>query len=159
MPSTKTYDLGYLRLDLPDSWTQEIGSPSVDTARARFSARVADGAGDSSITVVREPLLAGETLRAHADRTLLRLTKAGALFQFVESQARVVGGREAFSKRVRFGIAPRVEQTLVTVDLANDPNRNATILTCAAPIEKAEQTALVFEQVLGTIRFAAAPAP
>ena len=139
-----------LSFDAPPDWAY--------ATVARFSPAASPAPG--SITVAREPLRAGDTLLTHASRALIRIAGAVHGFELLRGTERLVGGRRAVLQQFQFG-APgaRVEQTVLLIDPADDPERNVTIMSCAAAVESAKDVTRVFEEMLGTVTFAAGAAP
>ena len=134
----------HLSFDVPQGWT--------DSTLLIF---VAPGpAPATNVTIVREQVRPGETLRVHADRKLLRLIREVPGFDIVESAPMQVGGRAAI--RLRFTWLKgnhRHEETVVMVDPAADPEGRVTAFSATAPVEAAETARSALATLLATVRF------
>ena len=127
--------------------------------------RTASGAAKpaASVTVTRELLRDGDTLRAHTDRVLARLGRDVGDFDLLESRGLELGGRPARELRfVWMGQHGPTEQTMVLLAPSDDRERYVTILSLVGPRELARETREVWDELLATVRFdalGAAPEP
>ena len=108
----------------------------------------------ASVSITRERMREGDTLRKHTDRALSRIGREAENFDLLDSGTLDVGGRPAqklhFSWTSHLG---RMDQTMVLVDPGEERERGVLALNVVGPLELAEETAKVFEELLATIRF------
>lgn len=119
-----------------------------------------------NVVVTREPLAERESLRTHADRTLLEMAKVLESFDILESRETTLGGLPAV--HVRFCWTSRigpVEQTLTMCESPCEPgdtSRFATLVTTSSHATIAARAKPLFDALLQTFRFGqahAAPPP
>ncbi len=148
-----TYHQKDLSFEAPAEW--------IDTTVAFFHGPAAPAGTPpaSSITVMREPLRAADTLRTHADRKLVQLGKDLARFELLESTDVELAGRPAVLLRFRFGPdgRERIEQTMVLVDPLDDPERVVVVVSTAAVLERVDETRVAFATTLRSLRFDQTP--
>jgi len=152
MPATRTHDLGFLRLDLPDSWTDHVVF-SVHGPQAT--------AGRASMTVVHERLEPGESLAVRVGKVLFELGRLGPLprvVSFDESTPTHVAGRPAIKMRLVLAADPApIAWTMVMIDPMNDPDHRMPVITCSVPADQASSLGPTFEAMLASIRIGHAP--
>jgi hypothetical protein len=111
-----------------------------------------------TIGITRELMRPGDALRTHADRKLARIGKEAPEFDLLESHPMDVHGHPAillrFTWRSHLG---SMEQTMLLALPADEPDRKVTVLNVVGPIEQAETTRRVFEELVATVRFDAPP--
>ena len=141
-----------MAFDLPDRW--------VDRTVVAFSAPAQPDIPKEhlpNVVMTREALAEGDTLRTHADKTLLEMAKQLDGFDILESRETVLGGLRAVHIRFKwissFG---ELEQGMTMCESPPEPDdtgRFATLVTTSAHAKVAAQAKPVFEQVLGSFRF------
>ncbi len=116
------------------------------------------GAPAPNIVMTFERLRPGDALRVHADRKLSRLGKRARGMEILATRPSEVGGRPAVE--TRFGWQGRqgvVEQTLVLIDPADDPEAQVILFNLTTPPARAAQSRRLFEALLAGVRFARPP--
>jgi hypothetical protein len=127
---------------------------------AIFTAPVTAGSAVlPTITMTRERLRPGETLRMHLDRLLSSIGKAVQGLHLLQSGSCTVAGRSALIVRFALtgGAAP-LEHTIVMVDPLGDP-MGATIFHASGPRDASSSMRQMLETLLESVRFGASQAP
>src|SRR5262249_20683697 len=126
---------------------------SVESVIVAF--RTASGAQHpaASVSVTRERMREGDTLRTHTDRLLSRLGREADAFDLVESRPLEVGGRAAWLLHFTWmneRLGP-MAQTMVLVDPWDDLEHKVLLFTAVGPHELAGETRRAFDQLLTTV--------
>ncbi len=118
-----------------------------------------DGSKSSWLVVGREPLAPAVTLRAYADRALIRLAQGAEAVSLVDTRSLMVGDRSAILVRVKMGSPEgETEKTLVMVEPGDGPPRRVTRFVMTAPLAQAEATQRALAETLSSVRFGASSA-
>jgi hypothetical protein len=107
-----------------------------------------------NIVITKERIRDGDTLRIHADRQLLDLSKVLSEFDILESREAQLGGRPAIYMRFAWR-SPQgpMEQSLTMVERDTDGRRAVTTFTTSTPRDQAEAARMVFEGILASVEF------
>lgn len=107
-----------------------------------------------TILIARELAAPNDTLRTHADRTLVKIGRQVENFDVLESRETVVGGRSAILLRFSFeNDGDDFEQSMVMVDPVPDPDRKVLVLVASAPREKGEEARAALSAVVASLQF------
>ena len=107
-----------------------------------------------NITMSRDPMRPGDTLRAHADHKLLRLARTVPGFDILESGAMHVGGRPAiFFRSTYLRGEERFEETSIMIDPSQDADRRAILFSAVAPADVAEAVRPLIASFLDSVCF------
>lgn len=110
-----------------------------------------------NVVMTREDLAEGDTLRTHADRTLLEMAKTLEGFDILESRETLLGGLRAVHIRFKWkSNAGDLEQGMTLCEAPPVPGelgRYATIVTTTAHAKEIAQARPVFERLLASFSF------
>jgi hypothetical protein len=106
-----------------------------------------------SIVIASEPMAECESLRAFVNRKLTSFARTNPGLELRGCSAADVGGRSAMRLRLLRTQPGPIEQILVVVDTADDPERRATIFSLACVPEYADDAYEVFDALLASVRF------
>jgi hypothetical protein len=141
-----------MTFDLPDRW--------VDRTVVAFSAPPQPDIPKEhlpNVVMTREALAEGDTLRTHADKTLLEMAKQLDGFDILESRETLLAGLRAVHIRFKWTSSfGELEQAMTMCEAPPEPDdtgRFATLITTSAHAKVAAQARPVFEQVLSSFRF------
>ena len=141
-----------MTFDLPDRWVDRTvvafsAPPQADVPKEHLP----------NVVMTREALAEGDTLRTHADKTLLEMAKQLDGFDILESRETVLAGLRAVHIRFKWTSSfGDLEQGMTMCESPPEPEdsgRFATLITTSAHAKVAAQAQPVFEQVLSSFRF------
>jgi hypothetical protein len=116
-----------------------------------------------NVVMTREAIGKGDSLRTHADRTLLDMARQLDGFDILESRESVLGGRRAIYVRFSWkSNAGELEQDMTMCESPAEPGETdlfATIVTTTAHKKVVDKVRPLFDQFLSSVRFPAPGAP
>lgn len=152
-----TYHHKGMSFEVPEGW--------VDRTVLAFAAPPGSAPAEylPNVVMTREALAPGDTLRTHADRTLLDMAKQLKDFDILESRETMLDGRRAICVRFSWmSNAGDLEQDMTMCESPAEPGeteRYATIVTATAHKKVVDEMRPLFNQVLSSIRFPGGRAP
>lgn len=152
-----TYHHKGMSFEVPEGW--------VDRTVLAFAAPPSAGPSEylPNVVMTREVMAKGDTLRTHADRTLLDMAKQLDGFDILESREAMLDSRRAIY--VRFCWKSNMgdlEQDMTMCESPAEPGETemyATIVTTTAHKKVVNEVRPAFNQLLQSIRFSGGRAP
>jgi hypothetical protein len=145
-----------MSFDVPEGWT--------DRTILAFAAPSDDPKDHQpNVVMTREDLAEGDTVRTHADRTLLDMAKNLEGFDILESRETTLGGLRAVHLRFKWkSNAGELEQGMTLCEgppQPGDKGRFATIITTTAQDKALAEVRPYFDRLLSSFQFARAGGP
>ena len=132
----------------------EACEESLETLIVALRAPGPPGSLAPSVTLSREPMLARDTLRMHADRKVLELKTEAPEMELLPSRAFAVQRRAAIELRFRWATSRAViDQTMVLIDAGGETARRVTLMNLTSSVDDADASRAIFWEILQTVRF------
>ena len=146
-----TYQHRNVSFEPPAEWVEA-------TVAAYHGSPEPDGARSTWLTVGREPLAPGVSLRAHADRAVVRMVQSGQVTAFQTSESLEVGGRDAILVRTTMpSPSGEMERTLVLIAPGDEEPAKVMHVVSTAPLARADEARHALAEMLASLRFADTP--
>ena len=143
--AVSSYEGKHVTFETPPEWR--------DCSVVAFSAPFPQGSVSPNVAMTREPSF-GKTLRTLAHDHVAQLAKHTPKIEVLESLDTRVDGREAIRVRVGWtSVLGPVEQIVVLVDGAEDPEEKVTVFAITMLAEQAGHAVPAFEGIIASVHF------